>query len=422
MLPTLSIIVPVHNVARYLPACIDSILEQECEGIEVVLVNDCSTDDSAAICDRYAAQSASVRVIHSRENQGVAAARNHGLAAATGDYVMFVDGDDCLVPGSLARVRREIDRLGPIDIVICRYNSESKVLSNAAMFVDGLAGRKLEADGVLTHLTGIDFYLDHCWPYVISHALIDRHKVRFINSMIAEDAEYIVRTLVLASTIAYCEGDFYLYRERDGSLKNSKGAAPTVSFLHVAHAMRQVMEEVGRSHTEKAFVASQIRHTLGVFSARLSLLDNAELGAVSSMVQPEHLAAVVPRVCSQTIADALIAYRNATDAATLALVPAANGQPVFIYCAGPSAAAVIRALQGAKHDVRAIIDDNAALRGRALLDVPVVAGDHLETLSASDRAAALIVICIQKRAACEKITAALKQRGFAANQIVHRMF
>lgn len=422
MLPTLSIVVPVHNVARYLPSTLDSILGQRCAGIEVVLVDDRSTDESGAICDRYAEQHPGVRVLHLPENQGVAQARNQGLAAATGDYVLFVDGDDCLLPGSLERVRGEIGGLGDIDVVICRYHSESKVLSNAAMFPQGAAGRKLEAEVVLRHLTGTGFYLDHCWPYVINRALIERHKVRFIRSMIAEDAEYIVRILTLASSAAYHDGEFYLYRERDGSLKNSKGVAPTVSFLIVAKAMRQVLERDARTVAQREFVESQIRHTLGVFSARLSLLEDAELEAMSAGLGRQDLPVEIAGASPGSVADALMAYRDSTDAATLALVSAAQNRPVFIYCAGPTAQSVIRALRRACYDVRAIIDDNTAFKGRAMLDVPIVGGEHLEALSASERAAAFIVICIQKWAAYEKIAASLKQRGFQPDQIVHRIF
>ena len=422
MSPWLSIVVPVHNVAGYLPACIDSILERDRDGIELVLVDDCSTDESGAICDRYSGSSPDVRVIHLSTNQGVAQARNHGLAAARGDYVLFVDGDDYLVSGWLARLKQEMDRLGPIDLVICRYGSESKVLSNAAMFPCEAAGRKLDAAVVLQHLTAIDFYLDHCWPYLISRALIERHGVRFKRFMVAEDAEFIVRILTLASSAAYSDDELYCYRERDGSLKNHKGAAPTASFLLAADAMRQTMENVAATRVQREFAASQIRHSLGVFAARLCLLDDAEAASISTMVGPEQLPPDMRRSCSRGVAETLIAYRDSVDAATLTLASPAKRKPVFIYCAGPSAEAVIRVLCGAQYDVRAVIDDNAAFNGRTLRDVPIADASYLQTLSASERAQAFIVVCTQKLTASRRIIASLEARGFAPAQIAHRRF
>ena len=94
MNPVYSIIIPVYNAEKYLNACVESVLNQSSESdFEIILVNDGSRDGSAAICDRYAAADERFHVIH-QENQGVSAARNAGLAAARGSYVLFLDSDD----------------------------------------------------------------------------------------------------------------------------------------------------------------------------------------------------------------------------------------------------------------------------------------------------------------------------------------
>lgn len=92
-----SIIVPVYNSAPYLPACLDSILSQSHKHLEVILVNDGSTDQSLDICRAYEATDSRVRVLD-KDNGGVARARNLGLAQVTGDFVGFVDSDDLLAP------------------------------------------------------------------------------------------------------------------------------------------------------------------------------------------------------------------------------------------------------------------------------------------------------------------------------------
>lgn len=96
---TISVIVPVYNVAQYLPQCVDSILSQDYEALEVILIDDGSTDGSGEICDRYVALDSRVRVIH-QKNGGAAAAKNAGLRLATGEYLAFVDSDDYLEPGA----------------------------------------------------------------------------------------------------------------------------------------------------------------------------------------------------------------------------------------------------------------------------------------------------------------------------------
>ena len=89
----ISIIVPVYNVSRYLKQCIDSLLKQTYENIEILLIDDGSTDDSGKICDNFAEIDSRIRVIHQR-NQGVSVARNEGLRQASGSWIMFVDSDD----------------------------------------------------------------------------------------------------------------------------------------------------------------------------------------------------------------------------------------------------------------------------------------------------------------------------------------
>lgn len=96
---TISAIVPVFNVAGYLPQCVDSILSQDYGNLEVILIDDGSTDGSGEICDRYAALDSRVRVIH-QKNGGAAAAKNAGLRLATGEYLAFADSDDYLEPGA----------------------------------------------------------------------------------------------------------------------------------------------------------------------------------------------------------------------------------------------------------------------------------------------------------------------------------
>lgn len=89
----LSVIVPVYNVEQYLSQCLDSIVGQTYSNLEIILVNDGSTDSSGAICDEYSRRDSRIRVIH-KENGGQGSARNLGLATATGDYVSFIDSDD----------------------------------------------------------------------------------------------------------------------------------------------------------------------------------------------------------------------------------------------------------------------------------------------------------------------------------------
>ena len=118
--PTVSIVVPVYNVREYLPRCLDSLISQTLKDIEIIAVDDGSTDGSSAILDSYGAEDARVRVIHV-ENGGVSIARNIGLDNAEGQYVGFVDSDDYVEPGMFERLVNTI-RETEADCVQCSFD------------------------------------------------------------------------------------------------------------------------------------------------------------------------------------------------------------------------------------------------------------------------------------------------------------
>lgn len=117
--PLLSIIVPVYDVERYLPKCIDSILAQTFTDFELILVEDGSPDNCPALCDAAAAKDARIRVIH-QKNGGLSAARNAGLDAARGEWIGFVDSDDYIAPEMYEALYKAVQSTGA-DLALCDY-------------------------------------------------------------------------------------------------------------------------------------------------------------------------------------------------------------------------------------------------------------------------------------------------------------
>ncbi len=118
-LPLISVIVPVYNAQKYLEKCVDSLRTQTYENIEILLINDGSSDGSGELCDRLAEADDRIRVVH-QENQGVSAARNHGIRCADGEFLLFVDSDDTAFPAYAETLYREITE-HEADFVICGY-------------------------------------------------------------------------------------------------------------------------------------------------------------------------------------------------------------------------------------------------------------------------------------------------------------
>ena len=116
---TISVIIPVYNVERYLHECLDSVLSQSCSELQIILIDDGSTDDSGMICDEYAAKDSRIAVIH-QKNSGAAAAKNAGLRMATGEYLSFVDSDDYLEPGAFRHMVNLLEK-SSADVIQCGF-------------------------------------------------------------------------------------------------------------------------------------------------------------------------------------------------------------------------------------------------------------------------------------------------------------
>ena len=111
-----SIVIPVYNKAEYISNCLESLLQQDFDDFEIIVVDDGSTDDSGRICDEKAAQNSRIRVIHT-ENGGVTAARRKGVEQAVGEYIMFVDADDRLLPDAITKLYNAITESGAGEVI-----------------------------------------------------------------------------------------------------------------------------------------------------------------------------------------------------------------------------------------------------------------------------------------------------------------
>lgn len=211
----LSIIVPVYNAEDYLDRCLVSILEQDFVSLEVILVDDGSTDSSPLICDRYSATDPRFRTIH-KKNGGVSSARNAGLNLAKGEYVMFVDSDDALLPDSLEMM---FDHLSGEDIAVGGYT----------VYIEGTPGKEILPRRSAS-FRGEDmnsFYnenirrncemLDAPWSKVFRRKAIG--DLRFCEDLsYAEDKLFVFSFLSRCSSAYACAVPVYAYHIRAGSL------------------------------------------------------------------------------------------------------------------------------------------------------------------------------------------------------------
>ncbi|MCL1981714.1 MAG: glycosyltransferase family 2 protein [Clostridiales bacterium] len=214
----ISVIVPVYNVAPYLPKCIDSILAQVHHDLEIILIDDGSEDNSGTICDEYAKKDQRIQVIH-QANGGQSSARNVGLDIATGDYIAFIDSDDFIMPNMfsamLAAMEREDADLAICGVQLVNESGREVVWKNEQQVKDGV----MDSGQALRAMTQSAWYRT---PPNKLHKYSLWRDIRFPLGRIHEDefsAHYI---LDKCKKVVVLEDKFYIY------LVRSKGSTISV--------------------------------------------------------------------------------------------------------------------------------------------------------------------------------------------------
>jgi len=209
--PLLSVVVPVHNVQGYLRECLDSILGQGFDDLELIAVDDASPDHSAAILTEYAARDPRLRIISLPHNEGLGAARNRGLAAAGGEYVWFVDSDDRLADGSLRAVARRLTDLRP-DVLIVDFH---RFFDDGSSVRSDLTAVLAEAPPVFgaAERPEVLRILHVAWNKIVRREFLHRHGLRFGTGWY-EDVSYSYPALAAAERITVLGRVCVQYRQR----------------------------------------------------------------------------------------------------------------------------------------------------------------------------------------------------------------
>ena len=216
-MPKVSVIIPVYNVERYLPYCVDSVLAQTYVDWELLLIDDGSPDNSGAVCDRYAEKDRRITVVH-KKNGGVSSARNIGLDYAKGEWVAFLDADDYLDVNTLKFLINTVESYPTVDVV------DYPILRNAGSKDE----KKLDTvDGIIvkSSIKEIDSYwFQHprfeCWGRLYKREKLEG--IRFNTRLrIGEDTVFFMHYLVRCSTLVAIPDGLYSYCYRESSVMGS---------------------------------------------------------------------------------------------------------------------------------------------------------------------------------------------------------
>ena len=243
-MPKVSIIIPVFNVENYLERCLKSIINQTFKDIEIIIINDGSTDKSLEICKKFAESDKRIILI-SQKNKGVSAARNTGINIATGKYLSFVDSDDFITPDMIEFLLTNIEKhdadissCGMYDCYIQNNNKIKKICNknknNHGMINSSEALQEIFINGKVSLFVYDKLY---------KKKLFDN--LRFSENIIYEDAEIMPKIITKSNKIFYSFKPKYYYLRHENSLTSSKFREKDLDIIKVS---KKNLEFIKKNH------------------------------------------------------------------------------------------------------------------------------------------------------------------------------
>ncbi len=214
-LPSISIIIPIYNSEGYLQRCIESARNQSYDNIEILLIDDGSTDRSGIICEEFAAKDNRIRVFH-QTNSGVSAARNLGIKNAIGSWIAFIDSDD-FIGEDFTKIVETLPKDESIELIQIGYTID--------LFGKGKKVFNPHKSGIIekeTLFTNMGFS-SMCWSYFYKREFIERISIEFNENVhYSEDREFVIKALLSAKSIYFSDSIQYTYLLNDTSAVQKK--------------------------------------------------------------------------------------------------------------------------------------------------------------------------------------------------------
>lgn len=231
-----SVIIPIYNVESYIEKCVNSVIDQDYKNIEILLINDGSKDNSKLICEKKDKEDSRIRFIN-KQNGGLSSARNTGLDNATGDYILFLDGDDYWDDKEvLSKINRNLQN-SKADIVTFglkkMFEDTGEIEETKYVF----NRENVDFDSkknTLSYLVKNNLYISSACNKAVRKSIIDKYNLRFEDKALSEDIEWSAKLLLYSNVIDVIESPFYIYRQRNHSITH------TLKLINIEYLVKHI--------------------------------------------------------------------------------------------------------------------------------------------------------------------------------------
>lgn len=246
----ISIIIPIYNVEKYIKRCLDSIAGQESESIsiECILIDDCTPDHSMDIVHNFIISyqgKIQFKIIKHEKNCGLSCARNSGLEVASGDYIIFVDSDDYLIPHSIDYLFKELQKYPDADMIIGNHFDEEHNCKNFGTLKKPFYVSdkyKILKAAYEKRLSG------NAWNKMIRRDILVKNQILFVDGHLYEDILWSITVAKTISSVLLLPQITYIYKFNAESIMHSKAARKDIIVSSITFTSNQLMDEITEKH------------------------------------------------------------------------------------------------------------------------------------------------------------------------------
>ena len=259
----ITVVVPIYKVEKYLVKCIDSIIEQSYQNIELILVDDGSPDECPRFCDEYKNRDSRIKVIH-KQNGGLSDARNEGLKIATGEWITFIDSDDYVGTNFLEKLYSSVTSVGA-DISICDYKAviDDTGIEKEETNIEVYDHVKCLEEMYHPRKHGMEFV---AWGKLYRTALFKKNKIGYPVGKIHEDTFTTYKLIYAAKKIVFCNASEYFYRQREASIMTSSFNIKRLVMIDATREACQFFENAKETHLLELAINAHFRNYVTMYS------------------------------------------------------------------------------------------------------------------------------------------------------------
>jgi len=424
-----SIIIPIYNNANFLEKCIKSVLNQKIKDVQVILVNDRSTDGSEKICKKYR-KKFNLNLINNKKRLGVSISRNNGIKLAKGKYIVFLDSDDYLLKNSLIKLKKIILNNKFPDVVLnnCKRN---RIPSNFNYILNLFGNKIKKRDQFFSILNKNKIILNECWSLVISKKLIIKNKVFFQKTKIAEDIGFIIKVFLLMKNIVVNKNALLFHLSRLDSLKHTLGVEAAYSYIVTLAELSKLLKKYENIYFISKYLEFRILRIIFYLGSYVTILNKRETVELSlriknfvkeiKILKNTHLSRKINfNLKSKSSLDMIASHQNFVNKRVMLIFKKKfiDFTNISIFCADMAARAVVKIFKKNKISINSIYDEDSIFKRQKISNIPIKILTK-KKFGINNLEKKMFIVCNFDKNTFTNISKKLIKRGLTKNKIFH---